>query len=101
MQALGMVDTDEDGNELSEVVNYSSKDWNNKKEHGFCYHTDDENSDDEDDNVSKVRATTVVMADELTDHFEINFGEEVVTAPVLYGGFKGSSIVGVLSYRVW
>jgi hypothetical protein len=34
---------------------------------------------------AKVKATTALMAANLTDHFELNFSEDIVVAPVLYG----------------
>ena len=67
---------------------------------GFCY--DDDDSSDEDDGDEKVRMTTEIMAKELTDHFEFNFSERIVCAPVLYGGRAGDgNIVAILSMRVW
>ncbi len=42
------------------------------------------------------------MGESLEKHFEFNFTETLVTAPVIYGGYaKDKSIVGILSMRVW
>jgi len=62
---------------------------------------EEDEEEEEDGDRAKVKATTRIMADELTDHFEINFTEDIAVAPKLYGGYKNGSIVGVLSFRVW
>lgn len=71
----------------------------------FCFHDEEEDDEEEDENddAEKIKKATKVMADELTDHFEFNFTDEIVTAPVVYGGWVEACncIVGVLSSRVW
>lgn len=50
---------------------------------------------------SFLRATRV-MVDHLSRHFEFNFSEKFVVAPVIYGGYASDGcIVGILSSRVW
>lgn len=70
---------------------------------GCCFASDAFEADDEPDaDRRKVLDATLVMATELTDHFELNFSDDVVCAPVLYGGrLNGGSIIGVLGMRVW
>ena len=42
------------------------------------------------------------MASDLSDHFQLNFSDTVVVAPVLYGGrASDGNVVAVLSMRVW
>ena len=72
---------------------------------GFC---DEGNADEEeyDDyaypDKSKMVATTEIMGSELTNHFELNFSEAIVCAPVLYGGrVADGNLVAVLSMQVW
>lgn len=67
-----------------------------------CFCWDDEDDVEEDDaDYEKVQAATKVLA-ELDKHFEFNFGDEIVVAPVIYGGYASDgNIVGVLSMRVW
>ena len=49
-----------------------------------------------------MKATTAIMASDLTNHFELNFSDEIVVAPVLYGGrASDGNVVAVLSMRVW
>jgi len=70
---------------------------------GFCYADDgnDEEQDDNDADQVKVRATTAIMA-ALSNHFELNFSDEIVAAPVLYGGRASDGhVVAVLSLRIW
>ena len=64
---------------------------------------DDDDADDstrDSDNDRKILAATGLMDSELTDHFEFNMSDEIVCAPVLYGGRSGSNIVAVLSMCV-
>ena len=71
---------------------------------GFCFMDDDdeEDGDEEDVNKARVKATTAIMASDLTNHFELNFSDEIVVAPVLYGGrASDGNVVAVLSMRVW
>jgi len=42
------------------------------------------------------------MAAELSDHFELNFSDNIFVAPVLYGGqASDGNIFAVLSMQVW
>eukprot|EP00930_Biecheleria_cincta_P058498 TRINITY_DN44322_c0_g1_i1.p1 TRINITY_DN44322_c0_g1~~TRINITY_DN44322_c0_g1_i1.p1 ORF type:complete len:435 (-),score=95.61 TRINITY_DN44322_c0_g1_i1:119-1396(-) len=85
--------------ELAEVT---GKDWGAKADSGFLFNDDDECDDDgEDEDKSKVKATTKIMAEQLGDHFEFNFSDAIIVAPVIYGGRVDDCIVGVLSMRVW
>ena len=70
---------------------------------GFCFMDDDDDEDDEEDeDKASVKATTAIMASALTNHFELNFSDEIVVAPVLYGGRAADgNVVAVLSMRVW
>ena len=71
----------------------------------FCYTEDEDEEEGEEPpsaDLLKVRATTAIMAEELGDHFELNFSDEIVVAPVLYGGRAADgNVVAVLSMRVW
>ncbi|CAE7945377.1 unnamed protein product [Symbiodinium necroappetens] len=50
----------------------------------------------------QILAVTEIMNLKLEKHFVFNFEEEIVTAPIIYGGYASDgSIVGVLSSRVW
>ncbi|EOD20151.1 hypothetical protein EMIHUDRAFT_242382 [Emiliania huxleyi CCMP1516] len=45
---------------------------------------------------------STIMASDLSDHFELNFSDALVVAPVLYGGrASDGNVVAVLSMRVW
>lgn len=95
-----------DGKNLLNEAQVTPKDYSGPKaSKGFCFmdcDTDDEDDDDEDPHKSKVKATTAIMGSELTDHFELNFSDEIVCAPVLYGGrASDGNVVAVLSMRVW
>ena len=64
--------------------------------------TQEEQSEKDDSHVAKAKRVTDIMAADLTGHFEFNFSENTVCAPVLYGGrASGGNIVCVLSMRVW
>lgn len=68
---------------------------------------DDDNMQEQlekdDSDVAKAKRVTDIMAADLTYHyFELNFSENIVCAPVLYGGrASGGNILCVLSMRVW
>ncbi len=70
---------------------------------GFCHQPDDRDViDDDDEDWRKIMKTTAIMVTDLRDHFELNFSEEIVAAPVLFGGRASDGhIVAVLSMRVW
>ncbi|CAE7556667.1 unnamed protein product [Symbiodinium sp. CCMP2592] len=84
-----------------------SIDMKGKLTKGFNKGDEDEEDEEEDDeeeggNKKQILALTGIMNDKLQKHFVFNFGDEVVTAPVIYGGYASDdSIVGVLSSRVW
>ena len=65
----------------------------------LCFQDDDDDDEnDDDDGWPKIHATTTIMAAELSDHFELNFSDNVVVAPVLYGGQASNvNVVAVLS----
>ena len=77
-----------------------------KLKNGF--NDDDEEEEEQEEEVEEagnqkqILALTKIMNDKLHKHFLFNFSDEIVTAPVIYGGYAGDgSIVGVLSSRVW
>lgn len=88
--------------DLAEEASVTSKDYG-RVSNGFCFTNEDLPSGDaHTPEHRRIRAATAVMAAELRDHFELNFSDEVVVAPVLYGGRAGDgSVVAVLSMRVW
>ncbi|CAE8597154.1 unnamed protein product [Polarella glacialis] len=97
ISALALLDRDPEMGESSpnihEHATLVSKDWNEHLERGFSCMDEAEGS---------LLAITKIMADSLEQHFEVSFEDEVVTAPVFYGGYASDgSIVGVLSARVW
>lgn len=73
-----------------------------RAESGFCFRNDAHPPDDGDYDRQRISAATAVMCTDLREHFELNFSEEVVVAPVLYGGrASDGSVVAVLGMRVW
>lgn len=95
-----------DGKDLVHEAQVTSKDFTGPNAtKGFCYldhDVDDDEDEDEDGDKAKVNATTAIMGSELSSHFELNFSEEIVAAPVLYGGrASDGNVVAVLSMRVW
>lgn len=94
-----------DGKNLLHEAQVTPKDYSGPQaSKGFCFldDTDDCEDDEDDPDKSKVKATTTIMSSELSDHFELNFSEEIVCAPVLYGGrASDGNVVAVLSMRVW
>ena len=77
-----------------------------KLKKGFNDHEEEEEGEEEDveeaGNMRQILALTKIMNDKLQKHFVFDFSEEIVTAPVIYGGYASDgSIVGVLSSRVW
>lgn len=82
-----------------------SIDMKGKLTKGFNKDDEDEEEDEEEEeggDKKQMLALTAVMNEKLQKHFCFNFGDEVVTAPVIYGGYASDDcIVGVLSSRVW
>ena len=101
LQALGLK-AEVDGRVLLTEANVTPKNFSQTSA-GFCYiGQEDDEYDREDPNRSKVLATTAIMCVELSEHFELNFSDEIVCAPVLYGGRAADgNVVAVLSMRVW
>ena len=98
LEALGIRREEVDGMMLWAEAHIESRTFAN----GFCYCDDDDDQDEDNEDRVKVLATTALMLSELTDHFELNFSEEIVCAPVLYGGrANDGTVVAVLSMRVW
>mmetsp|Transcript_17073 Transcript_17073/g.24037 ORF Transcript_17073/g.24037 Transcript_17073/m.24037 type:complete len:227 (-) Transcript_17073:3344-4024(-) len=101
LDALGIVD------EARSSATFRERDWTEaQQQNGFCYAEDEFEEEDLDDDDpqsdrSKVMRATQVMIDELQNGFELNFDNRVICGPVLYGGFVGQDIVGILSMRVW
>eukprot|EP00536_Pseudo-nitzschia_multiseries_P003605 jgi/Psemu1/302051/fgenesh1_kg.56_\ len=99
--ALGLKPTAE-GRDLRAESTVFATDWSKPPCVTFCY--DEiyvEDLDELGDDHRNILAVTNIMLSELTDHFEFNMSDEVVCAPVLYGGRKGNAIIAVLSMRVW
>ena len=46
----------------------------------------DDDDDDDDEHKIKIRKTTMIMANELTDHFKLKFSLPIRVGPTLYGG---------------
>ena len=88
---------------LFDEATVTAKDYA-QAERGFCF-SDDAGHDGADDDTPdrrRIRAATAIMASDLRDHFELNFSDEIVVAPVLYGGrARDGNVVAVLSMRVW
>ena len=71
-------------------------------EMGFCFSNEEGREGGSAVDQRRIQAATSIMAADLRDHFELNFSEEVVCAPVLYGGRSSDgNVVAVLSMRVW
>jgi hypothetical protein len=101
VNALGLKSNVNGYNLIAEST-ITAKDWSKCIKYGFCFDDDIIEEDDEESDQSKIIATTKIMASELTDHFEYSMSENIVCAPVLYGGRKGpTSFIAVLSMRVW
>ena len=104
LTALGLKD-EVDGIILLNEATLTARDYAQYVAHGFCYSADDEYEHDDDDDISnrqRIKDITAIMVNELTDHFELNFCDTLVVAPVLYGGqASDGNIVAVLSMRVW
>jgi hypothetical protein len=70
---------------------------------GFCYEPDDNDDeviDNDDEDWRKIMTTTAIMATELSDHFKLDFSDEIVSAPVLFGGRASDGhVVAVLGMR--
>ena len=80
----------------------TTKNWEELSSVGFCYDVDCCEEEFEGDDHSKIVQATNILNNNLTNHFELNFSEEIVCAPVVYGGVcEDGWIVGILSMRVW
>jgi len=104
LQALGIKTGKVNGRILLNEAVIFEKDYSELRgREGFCFNDDsDEYKDERNNHEVKIRETTAIMAAELTDHFELNFSENIVCAPVLYGGrASDGNLVAVLSMRVW
>ena len=88
-----------------EVRRYSTLTKWTDRPHGFCYSACLEEDDEEEDpDRTKVKEATKILmeANVSKNKFELNFTDDLVCAPVLYGGIVGgTAIVGILSMRVW
>ena len=108
LKALGIKDK-VDGITLLNEATLIPKDYAQHVTHGFCYSTADYDEYDNDDNDNssssdrqRIKDITAIMVHEFTDHFELNFSDTIVVAPVLYGGRAcDGNIVAILSMRVW
>ena len=64
----------------------------------FFQDDDDDDENDDDDGRTKIHVTTTIMAAELSNHFKLKFNDNVVVAPVLYGGqASDGNVVTVIS----
>ena len=98
LAALGLKQAVDDKVLLDEA-RLTAKDYSTASS-GFCFMEEEDVEEDEDRR--RVKATTAIMSTDLSDHFELNFSEAIVVAPVLYGGrASDGNIVAVLSMRVW
>jgi len=83
---------------IHDLATVEDRDWN-KYSHGFNEDSDDipyygDGSDEE------ILAVTEIMAQRLQKHFELGFGDGIVKAPIMFGGYSSDgSIVGVVSVR--
>lgn len=89
LKALGIKDTVY-GIKLLKEATLTAKYYAQHKSHGFCYSTEeyDEHDNDDNDNSNnsnrqRIKDITAIMANELTDKFELNFSDTIVVAPVL------------------
>mmetsp|Transcript_34123 Transcript_34123/g.77862 ORF Transcript_34123/g.77862 Transcript_34123/m.77862 type:complete len:421 (-) Transcript_34123:115-1377(-) len=103
-RVLGMKETDDDVN-LRAAMSLDEVCWD-EYDSGFCGEIDDEEDEDAEDmypegDLEKIKEATSVLADETEEHFKINFAEDLVCAPIVWGGFVDGHIVGVLGMRVW
>lgn len=104
LDALGMKETVDGVNLGGEATLRRKEDleeiwlgWEHDEDEYIQEELENNNSD-----VAKARRTTMLMARELKHHFEFNFSEEIVCAPVLYGGrASDGNLVCILSMRVW
>lgn len=87
MKALGLKMT-VDRIKLREESTMTKKDWSSltHQKYGFCYDDEVDDIDDATSDQSKIISATKIMSSELIDHFEYNMSEQIVCAPVLYGG---------------
>ena len=68
----------------------------------FFLDDDDDDEYNDDDGRPKIQANTAIMAAELSNHVNLNFSDNVVLAPVMYGGqARDGSVVTVPSMQVW
>ena len=87
MKALGLKMI-VDGIKLREESTMTKKDWSSltHQKYGFCYDDEVDDIDDATSDQSKIISATKIMSSELIDHFEYNMSEQIVCAPVLFGG---------------
>jgi hypothetical protein len=86
---------------LADVAMLATRDYHSQVA-GFCFPNGTLQGGAGSDDARQIQATTALMAASLTDHFELNFSDEIVVAPVLYGGrASDGNVVAVLSMRVW
>jgi len=93
---------DDDDDDSRPKVKVKVNDYSQTTSDLFFQDDDDDDEHDDDDGQTKIQATTVIMAAELRDHFELNFSDNVVVTPVLYGGRSSDgNVVAVFIMQVW
>mmetsp|Transcript_31314 Transcript_31314/g.73017 ORF Transcript_31314/g.73017 Transcript_31314/m.73017 type:complete len:421 (+) Transcript_31314:101-1363(+) len=104
-KVLGLVDTEPDSEvNVREAMSYDEVCWDDYEECGFCHEGEPEDADEDDDeneDKEKIHAATELMANELEEHFKINFSEDCCVAPVVWGGWVDGALVGYVGMRVW
>mmetsp|Transcript_47438 Transcript_47438/g.100808 ORF Transcript_47438/g.100808 Transcript_47438/m.100808 type:complete len:142 (+) Transcript_47438:527-952(+) len=103
LQALGLKENVDGRNLLEEATIVAKEDLAFPSWLGYTLDYDEclEGKEDANSDFEKAKAVTQLMASELDKHFELNFTENIVCAPVLYSGRCGGDVVAVLSMRVW
>ena len=82
------------------------KNWSQHLKCGFYTNgrggNDPNNNEEDTSDHAEMLTLTKIMAERLNHHFEFGFDDDVVVAPMIYGGYSSDgSIVGVLTSRVW
>jgi len=67
----------------AKAISFHTNDPTKKDDHPSK--KDDDDDDDDEHNI-KIRKTTMIMANELTDHFKLKFSLPIRVGPTLYGG---------------
>lgn len=89
--------------ELWSYATLEFNDWGEHLEYGFNHEAGETPDEDElDTELEELLSLTKTMNEELDKHFTFGFTDDVVEAPMIYGGYSSDgNIVGVLTKRVW